>query len=769
MQIGRFFLLAAVLFFMGFAKQAMAEVVMRIDIQGNRAIEEETLRSYLVTKEGDEYSLDRVSKDIKAIYSSGFVSDVSVERSWYGEGPGGGLVLTYIILEKPMIDEIRFEGNNKINAEDLEAVTNIRTHSIYDPGKIKEAEQAIQVEYEKKGMFLTEVSSRQEPAEEKGSLKEGYIDLVFVVEEYKKPTVKQVEFLGNEEIKDRALRRVMKTRRDPVMFSSNNYIMEDFLQDLYTLNYYYQDNGYLEVRIKEPERFLTPDLRHVIIGIGLEEGNQYSVGKISVQGELLAPEDEFKENFELKEGQIFRKSFLIKDLQYLMDYYGDYGYALVDIDEDLDLDRDNRTVDVTYKITKGRKVYLQEITVTGNERTYDKVIRRELSLAEGQLFSTREMRRSQSRVSRLGYFSDVQFVPRPGSEEDRMDIEIAVKEKAFGTLSAGAGYSSLEKFFFNAQYQQYNFLGMGQSLSFMIQAGGWTENYMLEFNDPYFLDSPWHLGVDLFSTERRYLDFVRDSAGGKVTVGRRLPHTEYTRIYLTYAYSESSLGSYASSSTIYRRQPDPSMTGSIRLLLQRNALDNYLDPTDGSYFTSSMEAAGYGVFGGKNDFLKTEVDARYFLPVPDSVPVLKNTYFAIRGQGGYLSFADDEKLLITERYFLGGIHSLRGWDYGAVSPRFEEDNGYLTRIGGNKEVVFNFEYIIPISEQMGFKAVVFYDMGNVFNDNEDIDFDNFRHDYGFGVRWMSPMGPLRFEMGYPIDPEEGERTEVFNFAIGTIF
>ncbi len=758
-----FFLLVGMILVAGLAKQGKAEVIKQIVITGNRALEEETLRSYLVTEEGNEFSVDRVSRDIKAIYSSGFVSDVQVEKSWFGEGPGSGLVLTYRIVEKPMVDDVRFEGNNKVKSEDLEAAVGIRSHAVYDPKRLKEAEQVIRREYEKKGMFLTEVSSRKEPAEEKGRIKPGYIDVVFEIEEYKKPTVKDVRFFGNEALKDRELRRVMKTKTDWYMFTSKPYHQEDFLMDLYQISYYYQDQGYLESHIEEPERFLSPDLRHVIIGIGVQEGEQYQVGAIRVKGELLATEDEFKEKFKLKQGDVFKKSLLIRDIRYLTDFYGDQGYALVDIGEDLELVQQERVVNVTYDIRKGKKVYLEEIKMTGNEKTYDKVIRRELTMAEGQLFSTRELRRSQARVTRLGYFSDVQFVPRPASEEDRMNLEIAVKEKPAGALMAGAGYSSLEEFFFNAQYQQNNFLGRGQSVSFTIQTGGWTENYFLKFDDPYFLDSPWHLGVNLFSTQRRFLDFTRESAGGTMTIGRRLPHTEYTRTYITYSYSSSSLGHLGETSSIYRRQPDPSLTGSLRLFLKRNAVDNVLDPTKGSYFGTSVEVAGYGIFGGENDFVKSEMEARYFQPI------FKGTYCALRGKIGYLGFADAEKLLITERYFMGGIHSLRGYDWGSISPRFEEDSGSLTRIGGNKKVLLNLEYIIPISTQMGFKAVLFYDLGNVYNDYEDFDLRNLRRDYGFGIRWMSPMGPMRFEMGYPIDPHEGERTEVFNFAIGTIF
>jgi outer membrane protein insertion porin family len=763
MQKKRWLLLMITLLAVGLAKQARAEVIKKILIEGNRAIEEETIRSYLLSKEGDEFSPEMVTKDIKAIYSSGFVSDVQVDKTWHGDGPGSGVVLTYRIVEKPIVDEIKFEGNNKLKKEDLETAVSIKSHSIYDRSKVKEAEQIIMNEYNKKGMFLTEVSSRLEPAEEKGVLRSGYVDVVFEVVEYKKPTVQQVEFFGNENLKDRDLGRVMKTRQDSAMFVSGKYLREDFLQDLYNLSYYYQDNGYLESKFEEPERFLTPDLRHVIISISVEEGLQYRVGLIRVKGDLLAEEDEFKENFELKEGEIFRKSLLVKDIQYLTDFYGDFGYALVNIDEDLDLDREGQLVNITYDISKGRKVYLEEIKVTGNRRTYDKVIRRELTFSEGQLFSTRQMRKSQSRVKRLGFFSDIQFVPRPAEEEDTMNLEIAVKEKPFGTLSAGAGYSSLERFFFNAQYQQYNFLGLGQSLSFMVQAGGLTENYFVEFKDPYFLDSPWYMGVYLFATEKRFLDFVRESTGAQLTLGRRLPHTEYTRLFLTYAYKGSSLEGYEDRYSIYRRQPDPSLTGSMKLRIQRNALDNVLDPTEGTYLAPSVEVAGHGIFGGENDFVKTEIDGRYLRHL------FKNTYCHIHGEMGYLDFADDEELLITERYFLGGIHSLRGFEYGSVSPRFEDDSGDLIRIGGNKMMYYNFEYIIPISKQMGFKLVLFYDMGNVYNDNEGMDFRDMRHDYGFGIRWMSPMGPLRFEMGYPLDPEKDEEMQVFNFAIGTIY
>jgi len=735
------------------AATARAEVITKIEIKGNRALEEETIRAMITAKVGDAYDADRVSDDIRALYTSGFVKDVTVDREFVD----GGIVLTYTIVEKPIIHEVKFEGNKAINDDDLKGIINIKPRSVYDPARLTEIKNKLLEEYAKRGNLLAKVEIEVRPAGP------NQVDLIFKIDEGKKPVVSQVEIFGNEAMSDRKLKQRMGTRAEGP-FTAKTYSAEDFLRDTYILDFYYQDNGYIESQFASPERLISPDRQNVMLGLGVTEGPQYRVGTISVQGDLLVPEADLKKRFLLKPGEIFRRSLFLKDRQFLLDHYGNQGYALAEIEPELKPNRETRLVDVIWHVRKGSKLYISRITVTGNAKTYDKVIRRELTIKEGQLYSTAEARRSEARVNQLGYFSEVQIIPRPSAEPGRVDVEVAVKEKRSGSLTAGAGVSTASEYFFQLQYEQQNFLGMGTDLSLQAMVSAHTQTYYIRYADPYFLDSNWHLGVNLFSNELYQVQFVDKRQGGSITLGRRIPHTDYLRFYAMYAYQVTNLESFMGSSTIYRQQPTNNTISSMTLTLDWNALNNYMDPTDGSRLTAEVEIAGQGLFGGESNFIKTRLEALAFQPV------YKGSYIAGRARLRFMDFNQGQELLISERYFLGGPRSLRGYKIASVGPVFPEDDGGYTPIGGNKDALFTAEFIVPLSAEMGMKAALFYDIGNAWNDNQDMNLlGDMYADWGFGLRWLSPMGPLRFELAFPLNQRRQDDPQQFIFTVGTFF
>jgi len=286
-----------------------------------------------------------------------------------------------------------------------------------------------------------------------------------------------------------------------------------------------------------------------------------------------------------------------------------------------------------------------------------------------------------------------------------------------------------------------------------------TQTYHLRYADPYFLDSNWHFGIEGFSSESYYVSFIDRRQGGSLTLGRRLPHLDNVRFYATYSYLTTDLKGF-DTDTIYRKQPSNADIGRLSLILDRNALNNNIDPTDGTRQRAEVQLAGYGMFGGSYDFTKTNLQAWYF------EPVYRGSYLAFKSRLRLMNFNQDDQLLISERYFLGGNGSLRGYEVAAVGPRFKEDDGSLTPIGGNKDFFFTVEYIVPLSEELGMKIGVFYDAGNVYNDYEDMDLGDLRQDWGVSLRWMSPMGPLSFGMAFPIDPEDDDDPQQFVFSMG---
>jgi len=737
--------------------KVFAQVVKEIKVQGLKSLEEKTIRNYIDLKPGDELSLDIVDDDIKRLFASGLIDDVKVEKS-PAPGEPGKVIITYTITEKWMVRKVGFRGNKKISQEDIVKLVNIPEHSIFNPARISEAVEKIRKEYEGKGMFLTQVAPSVD------EVKEGVVDIVFEVEEHPMPPVAKVSFYGNKKLKSSQLQRVMATRQ-PMFIGTTSKFQEDLLEeDLYRVYGFYMDNGFLEARLDPPQAYLDPDQERVFVSMFVEEGDQYKIAQVRMVGDLVSAEEEMRKLLDTREGEIYRESKVRRDIMVLTDFYSNLGYHLAQVERDLKLDKELRLVYIIYSIRKGPKIYLERIDFKGNLRTIDPVLRRELAAKEGYLYSDAQVRTSKSRLMRTGFLEQVESFDRPGSDPERMVMEFGVKEAKSGSLMAGGGYSSLEQFFFNVSYQQQNFLGRGYNFNGTVRFSSYSTDFFLNFDDPYFLDSDYHLGINAYSYRNRYYYFDEQRAGAAITTGTKIPHTEYSNIYLTYSWDISNLKNYSAGSQIYSRQPNNAPTSSLMLSYKRNALNNPMDPTRGSYFTASLQGAG-GPLGGDNNFTKLLGEYRYYQPLPGKT---LGHYGSFKAKFGYLWYPDTDHLLIVQRFFLGGSGSMRGYEAGSLSPIFVEEDGTQTRIGGNKMMMFSFEYVIPLGPT-GFKLSLFYDLGNVYNDNEEIDFGNLRQDWGVGMLWASPMGPLRFELGFPINKKPYEDPQVFNFGVGSVY
>lgn len=720
-------------------------------------MEESTIRSYIDLKPGEELSLDTIDGDIKRLYSSGLIEDVKVEKTPV-PGEPDQVIVTYVITEKWMVNSVKFEGNHKINKDDLKTMVNIPERSIFNPVKLSEAVAKIRREYEAKGMFLTQVRPSIE------ELKEGVVDIVFEIEEHPKPLVAKVRFYGNEKFKSRKLRKIMITKQEWYLFTASKFQEELLNEDFYRIYEFYLDNGFLDSKIQPPQAYLDIDQERVYVTTFLEEGDQYRVAQVRIQGDLVAPEEKLRQGLVTNEGEIYSESRVRRDIQYLTDYYSNLGYHLVQVDREVKTEKELRLAYLKFNIRKGPKIYLERIEIRGNTRTFDPVIRRELAVKEGYLYSDAQARRSKSRLMRLGYFDSVDSFDRPGTEPDRMTMELAVKEGKSGTLMAGAGYSSLEQFFANVQYQQRNFLGRGWDINTNFRASTSSTDFSVNFSDPYFLGSEYHLGLSGYSYSTAYVSFDETRRGASATTGRKIPHTEYSYAYLTYKWDLASLEHFSESAHIYHNQPKDLLTSSLTFSWKRNALNNYMDPSQGMYSVSSLEYAG-GALGSDSDFTKWLGEVRYYHPLP--IKRLGH-YFGLKAKAGYLWYPDTDRLLVSERFFLGGPGSLRGYNAGTISPFFIESDGYKSRIGGNKMALFSGDYIIPLGSS-GFKLSLFYDAGNAYNDNEPFDLGRLRQDWGVGILWASPMGPLKFELGFPINRQKDEDASVFNFGMGSAY
>ncbi|HEX3035541.1 MAG TPA: outer membrane protein assembly factor BamA [Thermodesulfobacteriota bacterium] len=755
-----FQILSALLFTVSFSDLGLGQegVIAEVEIKGNRRIEAELIRTSIASKAGEPLSRETVREDIKRIYQLGFFEDVSAEVEKIPEG----LVLTYNVKEKPIVVDLRIRGNEEIKSDKILEVVEIREGRIIELQKVSRSADAVNKLYSSEGFIETEVDFSIEPRAE------GAVSVTFDITEGKKAYIKDVDFVGNENVKGEDIKKVIYSRPKWILtFITKRglYRKEEIERDADRIRSLYLDKGYLDIKVGQPEVEYSEEKDGFIVTFRIEEGDQYKVGDIQFAGDLIETEEELKKLVELENGDVFSRGVLTNDITRLTTFYGDEGYAFANIEPQFQVDKEGLTADIRFNIEKGEKVYIRRIDIVGNRVTRDKVIRRELPIEEEELFSASKIQRIKPRVFRLGFFEEnIEVATEPVPDAgDKIDVSVKVEEKSTGFFSVAGGFSSVETFIFAGQIQESNLFGYGKRLSLSAQIGGVTRLFILDYQDPYFLDTNFTLDILGFNTDRQYRDFDRSSFGGSIGVGRRFIRNLSGR--LSYRYESVDVED-VSGDAEFLIEEEKRKISSVGLNFIWDSRNNVIDPTKGNISRAAVEFAD-SAFGGDTDFTRFTASTRFFFPF------VYNTVISLAGRYGLIDFRNvGDDLVISERFFLGGPDSLRGFEYRRVAPRVITDDGDFVIIGGTQEVLFTAEYIFPILPQVGLKGVIFFDIGNVFNDSEDLSFnpDDLRKDYGIGLRWASPLGPLRLEVGFPIgDRLPDEDAYEIQFTIGTLF
>ncbi len=766
-----------------------APVVQAIRVEGNRRVEIDAIRAAISQKKGQPLDPRTVAKDIRAIMKLGFFSDVVVER----EGPPETPTLVYRVTERPTVRESRIEGNDALSKDDLKDSVELKPYAVLDLTTVRKDVKKIQEKYVEKGYYLAEVRYRLDEKPD------NQVDVVFVIDERAKVQVKEVRFLGNAQVPDDDLLAYMQTRPGGFLSfvtSMGTYKEDAFQHDLQGVQAVYLDRGYVNVKVGTPSVQISPDKRYLYLTIPVEEGEQYRIGKIAYSGQLLDLEPKLRSLVKARPGEVFSRSRVQADLFAIGDVYRDLGHAYANVTPLTATDPAARTLDLTYEVQPGPKVRFERIDVIGNDKTRDKVIRRELRIYEGELFSGTGLRASKQRVTALGFFETVEITTKQGSAEDKIVAVVEVKERATGTFQVGAGFSSYENFILTGQISQNNFFGWGQTLSLQVQWSSIRQLGQIQFVEPYFLDTKWTFAFDLYATEGIYTTFTRRALGGSMTWGYELnglapwwafaQHLEDLRLFTT--YTNERVDVTTSTTSLLANQFRSGTTSALRLSLQWDKRDNRLFPTSGFFLSGSGEVAPpflspESVFGKVNLFTRYALDARGYKPL----------FLGIVGRAkltlGYIRDWDAaHRVPISERYFVGGINSVRGYRYLSISPTKNvpalDDPGMRTSplaVGGDKQLVINTELEFPLFSAIGIKGVVFADLGNAFPEGKFSDPAvtlSLYKSVGFGFRWFSPIGPLRFEWGIPLDrrrapPEQGggyvDQPVDFQFTIGSFF
>ena len=826
--------------------------ISKITIRGQRKVEADAILTKVRSQIGAMPSAPQLRDDIRRIYAMDLFDDVQLFRA---QGPGDTVELIFQVSEKPAVHDVLYEGNDAISNDDIKEVVDVEALQVLDIPKLRRNVAKIKELYLKKGYYLAEVSydirpvasdapaaKRKQPhAMGRGSMGRGsmgrgsmgrgsmgmgragkgprdgkkkrsgtyvngggeQVDVVFVINEKAKVVIQRLTLVGNKKLGDDEIKPFLETREGNLtsfVTSWGTYKAEAFKTDLMRIEALYHDHGYIEVKVGKPLIRLSADKTHMFISIPIEEGQQYRLGKKDLGGDLIEDKAKLMKAVHLDEGDVFKRSTVAKDIDRLANKYKDIGYAFVNISPVTKLHPAEKLVDLSFEIEKGPLVTIERIEVQGNDKTRDKVIRRELRIYEGELYTATGLRESERRVKALGYFESVDFGSKRGSQADRIIVTIKVKEKSTGTFQVSFGFSSYEQFVGQAQVVQDNFLGFGTRLSLTGQLSSRRRIFNFQYLEPYLFDSRWSLSFNLFNSENDYYQFQRASSGGDLTLGHPLDfnikYLDNVYLYLTYFAERVTIPQEAYNVTLAGLETNvPRWTSSLRGTMSYDSRDNRLFPSDGYYALLRAEWATPYLLS-ENVFTRLTAQTQAYWPIKWGLVLRANMRL------GYI--LSPKRVPIFESYRAGGYSSIRGYSTRSIGPSLRvgglDPSGGLQyfNAGGNKDFLTNLEIEFPLIDQVGIRGVVFFDMANTYAADEnyfylgqtanplnaglawdpvrDLPFGLYTS-VGLGIRWMSPMGPLRFEWGFPLNRrppgtpgwEHGDEAFLFEFNIGNSF
>lgn len=728
--------------------EAPAPRIRAIEVRGNQKVETSTIQFYIRTRVGDEFSVTRIREDILRIYRLGFFKDVQVDVEEFE----GGLRVTFIVVEEPLVRDVVITGTEAIKREEVESKLALKPSSVLNRNQVRDSLDKIKQLYQEKGYYFAEaeaVYTDVGPDE---------IDLTIRITEGDKILIKRIAFVGNRAIESWELKDAMETKEANILSfitGSGVYQRETLRNDLRRLEALYQTRGFLRVEIAEPEVRVDQQAKGIFITINIKEQEQYRVGQVRVEGDDLFSAAELKQLMRLQEGEIFDRAQLSNDVLRIGDRYSERGYAFAEVIPVTNIDQARRLVNLDVRIDRGPQVRVGRILIVGNEITRDKVIRRELRLNEGDLFDSSKLRRSRQRLGNLGFFEEIKLDTKRRLEEDLVDLEVSVKEQPTGAFTAGAGYSSTQSFIGTVSIRQNNLFGRGQRIALVAQLSRISADFTLSFTEPYFLDTPYSLGLEAFNRRFDFDSFESRETGGGLRFSRELG--EHLRVGLGYRYEEIDITDVSEdASDRIKSLAGKSTSSIINPSLAWDSRDNVFNPSRGFYNLVSLDFAG-GPLGAENQFYKAIGETNWYHPL------VGDLVLSLRARLGYADGYGDKDLPLLERFFVGTqAATIRGYRLRDVGPK--DVNG--DPIGGNSLLLLSGQVRFPVTQ--GLSLVGFIDAGNLY-DKGDFDPTRLRTGVGAGIRFVTPLGPLALDWGFKLDRKPGERPSEVHFNIGTLF
>jgi len=730
--------------------------VSEVRVEGTERIEPETIRSYLLIQPGDPFDAERIDRSLKALFATGLFADVSIKRE--------GDALVVHVVENPIINRIAFEGNKKLNDQQLLTEVQLKPRTVFTRTKVQSDVKRILDLYRRNGRFAASVDPKVI------QLPQNRVDLVFEIDEGASTGIKRISFIGADAFSPSRLKEVIQTRESRWyrFFSSDDiYDPDRITYDRELLRKFYLSEGYADFRVVSAVAELAPARDGFYLTYTIEEGERYKFGKIDLVNQLkdVNPE-ELKAVLTMKPGDRYNADQVEGTITALTDALGNRGYAFVDIQPRVTRHADTHTIDITFDVKEGPRVYVERINIAGNVRTLDKVIRREFRLVEGDAFNAARLRRSQQRIRNLGFFKKVDVATDPGSAPDKTVINVNVEEQSTGEFSVGVGFSTTDGPLADVSIRERNLLGRGQDLRLGATVAQRVTQLDFSFTQPYFLDRNMTAGVDLFALKRNQQtesQFDQETVGGSLRTGYQI--TEPLRQTLKYTLRRDNITNVASTASIYIKESEGARTTSaVGQVLLYDRRDNRQDPTGGYFVQLSNDLAG---LGGTVRYFRTVVNTGYYYSIAPQWIV------SVTGEGGYI-FGLGEAVQIEDRFFVGG-DNLRGFATGGIGPRDEVTRDAL---GANLYYVGSVSLGFPLGlpQEIGLSGRVFTDFGSAakidqtsVQTNPILDSYVIRLSAGIGVSWNSPLGPIRLDVAQPIFKASFDKKQLFRVSFGTRF
>ncbi len=730
--------------------QTLGLKIQSIGIEGNQRIEDSAILGRLTVQPGDHITTIIARQQIQRIYDMGFFDDVQVRT----ESIANGVLVIFFVKEKPFTVDIVFDGNEELSDDKLKEVVTLRSQVFLDKKEVKASAEKIREEYQIEGYHHAKVIPIVQALDDTRNR------ITFFIQEGTRARIRTIVFDGMTVVSKSDLLGVMANREWVPVISlltdAGILRREELANDVERIKEFYSNKGYLDVQVGIPRIDLSEDKESFIVTFRIIEGQPYTIGSVTFTGNTIFETEELELESFLRSTDVFQRSSVRQEVTRITDKYGEKGYSFAEVTPSLVPNPQTLTTQITFNITEGHLIRVREIHISGNDKTRDNVIRREIRVDEQEAINSVAIKRSFQRLNNLNFFETVEILPTQ-VEEDKVDLEVKVKEKPTGSFSIGGGFSTLDQFTMIANISEGNLFGKGYLARVRGQLGIRRTLGVLTFRNPALYDGPTSFQVDGFSTDTDFLTYEEERIGGTIQFGQAF--SEFIAGSFTLVAEAITITNPSSDAPtfIISQVGDQSTTG-FRASLFRDTRDNFQSPRRGSR-TGIRLGFGSEAFGGSNNFFRVSLDGLKYVPFP-----IWDMRMSLRGRFGIVEGYGGDPVPLTELYFVGGINSVRGFKFGRAGP--VTSSGTLE--GGNKQVILNVDMIFPILEGAKLDGVVFFDYGKGFAEVEDLSLD-LRPATGLEVRWVSPFGPLRAAWGINLDAKPNEQKTVFEFSVGNVF